>query len=243
MEESDVLRFTRRQLGQEDGIGVRLAAVIILAVAGQPSQEHTLILLVPVVYGKHDVTLLDSPRIGQGGDERAVDHIPELTVVLLLLVDDRIEHRTALTYRKRSEFGKQVRFLDVVLIAPQLYLRNDLLGHVFVIVFEIERVLDRETAADIQAVEFGTHLLQFAIDVDTFAQLVPVVCRILNTGIDEEVKQLELELLVGFDLLLVEVDDIVVTDSEARGIEVELGLLLGCDPDTNVAASGQFAVE
>ena len=56
-----------------------------------------------------------------------------------------------------------------------------------------------------------------------FRQFVPVVGRVLDTGIDEEVQHFELELLVFLDLGFVEVDDVVVADPQARGVELEFG--------------------
>ena len=235
MEKTDVLRVARFEFGQEDGVGVRLGVVEILAVARQPAEEDALVLLVPVVDGKHDVTLVDAPRVGQGGDERRVDHVPVLAVVLLLLVDDRIERRAAFAHGERSELGEDIGFLDAVHLADVFDLRHDLLGHVLVVVFEVERVLDREAAADVQAVQFGADGLQLAVDVEALAQLVPVVGRVLDACVDEEVEHLQLELLVGLDLALVEVDDVVVADAQTRGVEIEFRLLLAGDADAHLA--------
>ena len=47
-------------------------------------------IAVPVIDGEqNNVPLVDPPDVGQRGHEGAVDHIPALAVVLLLLVDDR----------------------------------------------------------------------------------------------------------------------------------------------------------
>ena len=64
MEEADILRIPRFELGQEDRVDVRFRVVEIFAVAGQAAQQHTLVLLVPVVDRQHDVALVDAPRIG-----------------------------------------------------------------------------------------------------------------------------------------------------------------------------------
>lgn len=64
VEKSDVLRVARFELGQEDGVGVALHVIEILAVAGEAAEENPLVLLVPVVYREHDVALVDPPRIG-----------------------------------------------------------------------------------------------------------------------------------------------------------------------------------
>ena len=68
------------------------------------------------------------------------------------------------------------------------------------------------------------------------------VGRVLDTGIDEEVQHFELELLVFLDLGFVEVDDVVVADPQARGVELEFGLLLAGDPDTDFAFFGNGIV-
>ena len=243
MEKSDVLRVARFELGQEDGVGVRLGVVEILAVAGQSSEQHALILLVPVVHRQHDVTLVDAPCVGQGSDERRVDHVPVLAVVLLLLVDDRIERCAAFAYREGAELGEDVRFFGVVALADVLDLGDDLFGQVLVVVLEVERVLDRESAADVEAVQFGADGLQLAVDVDALRQLVPVVGRVLDAGIDEEVQHLELELLAVLEFGLVEVDDVVVADTQTRGVELELGFLLAGDADADFAFLGERILE
>lgn len=100
MEEADILRVALLELGQEDGVRVHLGVVEILRVARQTTQEDTLILLVPVVDREHDEALVDTPGVGQRGDERRVDHIPVLAVVLLLLVHNRVEGCATLADRE-----------------------------------------------------------------------------------------------------------------------------------------------
>ena len=196
VEETDILRFVLREFGEEDRIGMRLTIVVVLTVAGQTAQVNTLVLLVPIVDGKHNVALLDTPGIGQSSDERTVDHIPELAIVLLLLVDTRVEHCATFANGERTKLGEDVGLGHAVFVARVLDLCNDLLGQVLVVVLEVERILDRETAADVQTIQIGAHLLQFAINADTLAQLIPIVRRILDTGIDKEVQHFELELLI-----------------------------------------------
>ena len=122
-----------------------------------------------------------------------------------------------------TELGEDVRLLDIVALADVLDLGDDLLRKVLVVVVEVERVLDRETATDVEAVQLGADLLQLAVDIHTLRQLVPIVGRVADTRVDEEVEHLELELLARLDLGLVEIDDVVVADTETRGVEVELG--------------------
>ena len=108
---------------------------------------------------------------------------------------------------------------------------------------EIERVLDGKSAADIEAVELRADGLELAVDVHTLGQLVPIISRILDARIDEEMEHLELELLVLVNLGLVEVYDVVVADTQARGVEVEFGLLLAGDADADLALGGEGPVE
>ena len=143
---------------------------------------------------------------------------------------------------KRSEFSEYVRFVDSVAGTDVLDLRDDIFGQVLVVVREVERVFDRKAASDVEAVQIGANGLQFAVDVHALRQLVPVVGRVLDTGIDEEVQHFELELLVFLDLGFVEVDDVVVADPQARGVELEFGLLLAGDPDTDFAFFGNGIV-
>ena len=88
VEQADVLRIlievvvallrgqTGPYFGEEDCIEGGLRVVEVLTVAGEAAEEHTLVLLVPVVDGEDDKLLVDSPRIGQGRHKRAVNHIP-----------------------------------------------------------------------------------------------------------------------------------------------------------------------
>ena len=135
-----------------------------------------------------------------------------------------------------------MRFVDSVAGTDVLDLRDDLFGQVLVVVREVERVFDRKAASDVEAVQIGANGLQFAVDVQALRQFVPVVGRVLDTGIDEEVQHFELELLVFLDLGFVEVDDVVVADAQTRGIELELGFLLAGDPDTDFAFFGNGIV-
>lgn len=90
--------------------------------------------------------------------------------------------------------------------------------------------------------ELGTDGLQLAIYVDALGQLVPVVRRVLDSGIDEEVQHLELELLVLLYLGLVEVDDFIVADTQARRIEVELRFLLARYAYADLAFLGEYVL-
>ena len=64
VEKTDILRSSP-QFRQKDRIRVRLPVVIVLAVAGQPSEENPLVLAVPVIDGEQNVPLVDPPDVGQ----------------------------------------------------------------------------------------------------------------------------------------------------------------------------------
>ena len=69
VEETDIERVVFLQLGQENGIGVRVGIVVVFAVAGQSAKEDTLVFAVPMVDGEHDKTLVDTPGVGESGDK------------------------------------------------------------------------------------------------------------------------------------------------------------------------------
>lgn len=56
-------------------------------------------------------------------------------------------------------------------------------------------------------------------------------------------QHLELELLAVLELGLVEVDDVVVADTQPRGVELELGFLLAGDADADLAFLGEGVLE
>ena len=64
VEETNVERVVFLQLGQEDGVGVRVGVVVVLAVAGEAAEEDALVLAVPMVDGQHDEALVDAPSVG-----------------------------------------------------------------------------------------------------------------------------------------------------------------------------------
>ena len=90
MEETDVERVVLLEFGEEDSVGMRVGIVVVLTVASQATKEHSLVLAVPVVDGEHDETLVDTPCVGQCRDERGVNHVPPLTVVLEFFVQNTI---------------------------------------------------------------------------------------------------------------------------------------------------------
>ena len=232
MEETDIERVVFLQLGQEDGVGVRVGIVVVFAVAGQSAKEDTLVFAVPMVDGEHDKTLVDTPGVGEGGDKWTVDHVPHLAVVLLLLVENAVEGGTAFADGEAAKLGEDIRLFNTTDGADVLDLGQHLLGHVFIVVGGGKGGFAGETASDVEWIEFGTHPFEVAIDVDAFRQFVPIVSRVADTGVDEEVEHFEDKLLVWLDLLLIEADNVAVAHAETGGVKIELGFLLGGDADT-----------
>ena len=77
-------------------------------------------------------------------------------------------------------------------------------------------------------------MFEVAVDVDALGQLVPVVCGVTDSGVDEEVKHLEGVFRVVLYHFFIERNDVVVANAESRGVEIEFGLLFGSDADANL---------
>ena len=235
MEEPDVERvipvFHDRK---EDGIGMGICIVVILAVASQSSQKYSLVFFVPFVYGQKNEPLLDSPCIRQGGHERAVYHVPSFPVVLLLHVKNLEDGSSGLAYGEAAEFGEDVRLGNPAGIAHGLYLQQDFLSHILIVEIHRQGILDREAATDVQGIELRTYQFEVAVNVHALGQFVPVVCCVADTGIDEEMEHLQMELAALADDVLIERHDVAVADSQSGGIELEIRLLFRRYPDTYV---------
>ena len=151
MEETYIKRvFAVLYLGKEDCVGMGVSVVVILAVAGESSEEHPLVLVIPFVDRKQDETLLDSPCIRKRGHERIVYHIPSFPVVLLLHIQNLENSGSGFPDSEASEFSENVRLLDIPGIAHDLDLADNLFRHVFVVEIHCEGILDRETATNIK---------------------------------------------------------------------------------------------
>ena len=129
---------------------MRIGVVVVFAVAGQTAEEYALVLAIPMVDRKHDETLVNAPSVGKSGYERAVDHIPKLAVVLLLLVEDAVEGCTAFAHGETAEFGEDIRFINTTDGADIFDLRKHFLRHVFIVVGGGEGGFAGESTADIE---------------------------------------------------------------------------------------------
>ena len=110
-----------------------ICIIVVLAVAGQSSEKDSLILFIPLVDRKKDEFLLDSPCIRQSYHKRAVNHVPSLTVILLLHVKYLEDCRTGFSDRKTSELSEDIRLSHSAGITHHLDLVDNLLRHVLVI--------------------------------------------------------------------------------------------------------------
>lgn len=145
-----------------------LCVVVVLAVAGQASEENPLVRTVPFVDREEDELLFDTPDVGEGGHEGTVYHIPFLAVVLLLDPENREYCSTAFTHGVGTEFRENIGFFDSAGIADTLDLGHYLFYHVFVVVVHPKGILDGKAASDIKGVEIRAYGFQIAVDVYAF---------------------------------------------------------------------------
>lgn len=84
---SDIERISAiSDIRKEDGIGMSLRIVIILAVTGKTAEEHPVVFIIPLVYRQEYEPLVKSPSVRECSHKRVVNHIPALSVVLLFHV-------------------------------------------------------------------------------------------------------------------------------------------------------------
>src|ERR1700754_1573791 len=160
--------------------------IVVMAVAGDPTQYDTLIFNVPFIDRQHEESFPDAPGIGQRRDEGRVDHIPDLAVVLHLLTDDAVDMRHALSYCVATKLRKDVGHRYVIPFAGFLDIAYDLIDHELIIVFKTQRMFDREATADIDRIQLRTDLLKLAIKVDDLVQLAPVIDIVLDPLVEED---------------------------------------------------------
>ena len=120
-----------------------------MTVASQSTQENTLIFTIPMIDSKDDKLLIDSPSVGQSGHKGTVNHIPQLTVILSLLLQNRKQNRTGFTYGVGTKLRKNIRFTHTFTITNLLDLRHNFFGHILIIIFKTQRIFDRKSATDI----------------------------------------------------------------------------------------------
>jgi hypothetical protein len=192
---------------------------------------------VPFVDGQQDEAFADAPAIGHGGDEGVVDHVPDFGVVLLLLPQDGEDDGAAFTDGVFSEFRKNVRFGNFLLVAGVKNKVDDFPDHVGIVELETEGVANGHAATNIQAGEGRANFFQLAVQFDGFFQFTPVINGVFDARIDEKVKHFHLELRVVGKPFLVIAHHLGRAYAEAGSIKFEIRFLIGCHPD----ADGAFA--
>src|SRR5690606_36650917 len=95
-------------------------------------------------------------------------HIPFFPVVLLFLLQHVVYRSAAFAYSKTTEFRKDIWYINLGIITANLELVDDFIYYRFVIIVECERIFNRKTAADIQAVERLTFFFKSNIYFKTF---------------------------------------------------------------------------
>ena len=135
MEESYIERVSAiSDIRKEDGIGVSLGIVIILAVASKTAEEHPVVFIIPLVDRQEDEPLVKTPSVRQSCHERVVNHIPALPVVLLFHVQHLENGGTGFADSEVSELSIDVRYRNAVRFAYGLDLIDNFLDHIFIIV-------------------------------------------------------------------------------------------------------------
>ena len=118
MEKSDIERVSAvPDIRKEDGIGMSLRIVIILAVAGKTAEEHPVVFIIPLVDRQENKPLVKAPCVRQRSHERVVNHIPALSVVLLFHVQYLENGGTGFADSEVSELSIDVRYRNAVRFA------------------------------------------------------------------------------------------------------------------------------
>src|SRR5690606_15905397 len=94
-------------------------------------------------------------------------HIPFFPVVLLFLLQHFVYRSTTFAYSKTTEFRKNIWYINLGIITGNFDLVDDFIYHIFVIIVECQRIFNRKTAADIQAVERRTFFFKSNIYLQT----------------------------------------------------------------------------
>src|SRR5690606_38526955 len=106
--------------------------------------------------------------------------------------------------------------------------------HIFVIEIVNQGILERHAAADVQGVQIRVDLLEFAIERHVFLQFVPVVRRIGDARINEEMEQLNTESRIRSYLVVVKIEDVLQTSSQTASIARSVRLLSRSNPYAEV---------
>src|SRR5664279_815956 len=104
-----------------------------MTVTGDPTQNHALVLHIPLIYWHHKKAFTDAPGVWQGGDERGIYHIPDFSVVLHFLTNHTINMSHTLPHRITSEFGENIRHGYMIALAGFLNIADNFVDHELII--------------------------------------------------------------------------------------------------------------
>ena len=148
---------------------------------------------------------------------------------MLFLAQNTVEGRARFAHCVAAKLGEDVRLFDALCLTNLLDLRDDFLGHVLVVVGVGQAVFDGESAPDVQGVKGRANLLELDVHAHRLIELVPVVGRVVNAGINKEVKHLQLHIGYVLDVVFVHRNHFFVANPQSGRVEFELGLLFGRD--------------
>src|SRR5438105_919871 len=105
--------------------------------------------IIPLIYGKQNIFLIQAPHIGKVCDEGAIDHIPKLFIVLKFLIHHGIQNRSAFSYSETSKLGEDVWYRNIILFANPFNVFHDLFDHVLIIELKSKGSFNGKTSANI----------------------------------------------------------------------------------------------
>src|SRR5688572_12903956 len=124
--------------------------------------------------------------------------------------------RHALSHRKTSEFGEDMRHWNVILLARLFDISYNFIDHELVVVLKSQRVFYGKSTPDIDGIQFGADLFQLAIQVDHLVKLTPVIDIVFYALVQENMEHLELEpVFISFDLVNIEFQYVPGAEPEA----------------------------
>ncbi len=110
VKKSNIKRFgTISFFREEHFVDMFFRIVIVMAVTRDASQHHPLVFFIPFIDRQHQKLFTNAPGIGQCSDERRIDHVPGLAVVLGFFADHAVNMRHALSHRVAAKLRIDIR--------------------------------------------------------------------------------------------------------------------------------------
>ncbi len=182
--------------------------------------------------------MVDRPRIGKRGHERRIDHVPTLAVVLAFLVQHLKQRGARFTHRERPKLRENVRMRHFGVVALGRHLFENGLKHVRVVVVEGEAVFGRQAAADVERRQGRANLSELHVQVKRLVQFVPVVRRVTDARVHEEVEHAKRQMGMRLDGVLVQRQNAVVPQAQTRRVERKFGFLFSGNANPHVHGLG-----